>query len=434
MENTSIPPKPQGEFNPLVSVTDDAIAQPSRTLPAIQIIDWLRTGTHRPQVATIRKNYAHVLTETGDPKAAKKAIDADKKKLPGIMFSGIFRARGDKNLETYSQILCADVDGLTAERVGIVYDQLASDPHCLTVSVSPSGFGVKALCRTTGNADQHGQSVAAMAKHFQDAYGIEIDPACKNLERLCFAPDNASDWNFAAIPFDPLPIEPKAERVKTLAAPSAVQPSIRIQIAEKILGAIQRTDEGDFCECPGKHLHTTPNAAKDCKVMLDGAPTIKCFHASCAGIVDGVNYELRSQIGKAEKPTAPGSNRSDIAREYLGEESESEQADLPPMVDAADFLATPQEMPPELVAGVLHKGSKLAFGGSSKAFKTWCLLDLAFSVAHGALWLGFKTTPGKVLYVNFEIQNYAWQRRIAAVARAKGIELKPGATPVLLFG
>jgi hypothetical protein len=100
---------------------------------------------------------------------------------------------------------------------------------------------------------------------------------------------------------------------------------------------------------------------------------------------------------------------------------------LPTIVDAAAFMDTPQAMPPELVAGVLHKGSKLAFGGSSKAFKTWCLLDLAFSVAHGVDWLGFPTAQGKVLFVNFEIQNYAWQRRIAAVARAKQVELKPGA-------
>jgi len=75
----------------------------------------------------------------------------------------------------------------------------------------------------------------------------------------------------------------------------------------------------------------------------------------------------------------------------------------------------------------LHKGSKLAFGGSSKAFKTWTLLDLAFSVAHGVDWLGFPTEQGKVLFVNFEIQPHAWQRRIAAIARAKKIELKPGA-------
>ena len=304
-------------FNPYVSITDDAVAQPRQSSPVLRVHNLILTGKHRQLAANIRKKFALVLAETGDMKAAKKAVDADKKKLPGIMFSGTFRARGDKNLKIYSQILCGDVDNLTAERVGIVYDQLATDPHCIMAMVSPSGFGVKFLCRTIGNADQHGQSVAAMAKHFLDTYRIEIDPACKNLERLCFAPDNASEWNHDAVPFAPLPIEPKAERVKMLAAPSSNHPPTRTQIAEKLLGVIQWTDEGGFCKCPGEHLHTTANAAKDCKVMLDGVPTIKCFHGSCAGIVGGVNHELRSQIAKAEfVPTrtpqaAPSSSRAD---------------------------------------------------------------------------------------------------------------------------
>ncbi|MGA3268092.1 MAG: AAA family ATPase [Verrucomicrobiota bacterium] len=100
---------------------------------------------------------------------------------------------------------------------------------------------------------------------------------------------------------------------------------------------------------------------------------------------------------------------------------------LPEIIDAAAFMAMPQETPPELIAGILHRVSKEALGGSSKAYKTWTLLDEAVSVAHGVPWLGFSTHPGKVLFVNFEIQPYAWQRRIAAVTRAKDIELKPGA-------
>jgi hypothetical protein len=68
----------------------------------------------------------------------------------------------------------------------------------------------------------------------------------------------------------------------------------------------------------------------------------------------------------------------------------------------------------------------LAFGGSSKSYKTWCLLDLAISVATGTDWLGRRTAQGRVLFVNFEIQPYPWQHRIAAVAKAKGIEIKHG--------
>lgn len=101
---------------------------------------------------------------------------------------------------------------------------------------------------------------------------------------------------------------------------------------------------------------------------------------------------------------------------------------LPAIVDAADFMAAPQVTPPELVAGLLHKGSKMVLGGGSKAGKTWALLDLAMSVAHGKPWLGRETMQGPVLYVNFEIQDFAWWDRIAAVSRAKGIGLlKPGA-------
>jgi hypothetical protein len=99
---------------------------------------------------------------------------------------------------------------------------------------------------------------------------------------------------------------------------------------------------------------------------------------------------------------------------------------LPDLIDAADFLATPIEPPAELVDGILHKGSKLAFGGSSKSFKTWCLLDVAISVAAGVAWLGRATAQGRVLFVNFEIQPHPWQRRIVAVAKAKGVKIQPG--------
>jgi len=100
---------------------------------------------------------------------------------------------------------------------------------------------------------------------------------------------------------------------------------------------------------------------------------------------------------------------------------------LPEIIDASTFLTNPLPPPIELVEGLLHKTSKLALGGSSKAFKTWILLDLAFSVAHGIPWLGFPCQKGKVLFLNFEIQPQPWQRRIAAVARAKEVELEPGA-------
>jgi hypothetical protein len=54
------------------------------------------------------------------------------------------------------------------------------------------------------------------------------------------------------------------------------------------------------------------------------------------------------------------------------------------------------------------------------------LLDLAVAVACGEPWLSCKTTRGRVLYVNFEIQSSFFRDRTAAIARAKGIDLQPG--------
>jgi hypothetical protein len=120
------------------------------------------------------------------------------------------------------------------------------------------------------------------------------------------------------------------------------------------------------------------------------------------------------------------SQRSDVASENLGDHDEQFSDDLPDLIDAADFLATPIEPPHELIAGILHKGSKLVLGGGSKSFKTWTLLDLAISVATGTNWFGRATAQGKVLFVNFEIQSHPWQTRITDVAAAKGIEIKAG--------
>ena len=125
------------------------------------------------------------------------------------------------------------------------------------------------------------------------------------------------------------------------------------------------------------------------------------------------------------------SNISDAVSAYLGEDTEQPQDDLPNLIDAVDFLANPIDSPAEIVEGILHQGSKLVLGGSSKSFKTWNLLDLAISVATGADWLGRLTSQGKVLFLNFEIQGYAWQRRIESVARAKGVELKSGQLDLL---
>ncbi len=86
-------------------------------------------------------------------------------------------------------------------------------------------------------------------------------------------------------------------------------------------------------------------------------------------------------------------------------------------------MATEITKPVELIGGIVDQASKLAIGGGSKAHKSWIFADLALSVSTGTPWLGFPTcaAPQRVLYLNFEIPPYHFQRRLEAVAKAKGI-------------
>ena len=91
---------------------------------------------------------------------------------------------------------------------------------------------------------------------------------------------------------------------------------------------------------------------------------------------------------------------------------------LPVIVTAAALCLNPPAPPPEIIAGVLHRGSKMVLGGGSKSFKTWLLLDLAYRAAHGAPWFGFDTASGPTLYLNFELPAFAIQSRLRELGAA----------------
>jgi len=113
-------------------------------------------------------------------------------------------------------------------------------------------------------------------------------------------------------------------------------------------------------------------------------------------------------------------------------EAETRATLFPETIDAAGLIL--DELPPDppfIVAGIFHQGSKLVLAGSSKAGKTWSLIDLAVSVASGRDWWGFKTNHCTVLYVNFEIQPEFFHRRVALIKKTRGIDLAPGALQIL---
>lgn len=77
----------------------------------------------------------------------------------------------------------------------------------------------------------------------------------------------------------------------------------------------------------------------------------------------------------------------------------------------------------QLIEGVLRKGHKMLIAGPSKAGKSFSLIELCIAISNGLLWMGqFQCTKGKVLYVNFELDERSCIHRFCDVAKAMGVK------------
>lgn len=98
--------------------------------------------------------------------------------------------------------------------------------------------------------------------------------------------------------------------------------------------------------------------------------------------------------------------------------------ELPDMVSLSKFKDDPPVLPEELITGILRRGHKMLISGSSKAGKSFLLMELCISIAEGKPWLGFDCKQGKVLYVNLEIDPASAINRFLKIYEALGLPVK----------
>ena len=92
---------------------------------------------------------------------------------------------------------------------------------------------------------------------------------------------------------------------------------------------------------------------------------------------------------------------------------------LPEILSLRQLVEVAPAPPPQIIEGVLHQGCKMILGGTSKSNKSWCLLDLALSVASGEKWWGRRCARMAVVYINFELHVWAVAQRINALCVAR---------------
>jgi len=103
-----------------------------------------------------------------------------------------------------------------------------------------------------------------------------------------------------------------------------------------------------------------------------------------------------------------------------------EPSTIPPIKTYAELMSENIQEPNVLMDGLLHQGGKLLLGGGSKAYKSWSLIDLAISLHTGTPWWGVKCAKSRVLFINFEIQEWSFRGRLFDVAKAKGVQDQVG--------
>jgi RecA-family ATPase len=98
--------------------------------------------------------------------------------------------------------------------------------------------------------------------------------------------------------------------------------------------------------------------------------------------------------------------------------------ELPGMVPLSEYKDSPPELPEELIKGILRRGHKMLISGSSKAGKSFLLMELCIAIAEGKTWLGFDCKKGRVLYVNLEIDPASAICRFLKIYDALGLPMK----------
>ena len=137
----------------------------------------------------------------------KENLNAQKNKLWGFTWSGVFSSRNNAGLIKHSGRLQGDLDLKDKPRIYSekLRNRLGKDPHVEVAFLSPTARGVKIgilIPHCSNNTEQH-QAFAAAERYFRETYDVILDPSRKDIAGLCFfSHDPQLITNFNAVPLD----------------------------------------------------------------------------------------------------------------------------------------------------------------------------------------------------------------------------------------
>lgn len=220
--------------------------------------------------------------------------------------------------------------------------------------------------------------------------------------------DNVTRFRFALVESDTLPIAEQDIVFRKLELPIAAL----VHSGGKSLHAIVRVDADNYDEY-----------RKRVEFLYD-------FMEKNGVSIDKQNRNP-SRLSRMPGVTRNG-NRQYLVATNIGRKSwvdwmdfvEGVSDELPDMVSLDIYKDNPPELPEELITGILRRGHKMLISGSSKAGKSFLLMELCIAIAEGKSWLGFPCKKGRVLYVNLEIDPASAINRFFKIYEALGLPIK----------
>lgn len=217
--------------------------------------------------------------------------------------------------------------------------------------------------------------------------------------------ENVTDYRYALVESDSMPLERQNAVMRDLELPVAVL----VYSGGKSIHAIVKIDAPNYDE----YRKRVDYLYKICKQNgLD---------------IDRQNRNP-SRLSRMPGVVRNGKKQFIIDRN-IGKESFAEWRDwiesindeLPDPENLAAQWDNLPELAPPLIDGVLRQGHKMLIAGPSKAGKSFMQIELCIAIAEGVKWLGWSCAKGRVLYVNLELDRASCLHRFKDVYTAMRI-------------
>lgn len=218
--------------------------------------------------------------------------------------------------------------------------------------------------------------------------------------------ENVTDYRYALVESDNLPIEKQNALMRELELPI----TCLVYSGGKSVHAIVRIDAASYPEyrqrvdylykvCEKNGLHIDQQNRNPSR--LSRMPGVQRG--------DKKQFLIDTNLGKASFTEW---------KEWV----ESVNDDLPDPERLVDVWNDLPPLSPPLIDGVLRQGHKMLLAGPSKAGKSYALIELTIAIAEGWPWLGLQCAKGKVLYVNLELDRASCLHRFADVYSGLGFQ------------